>query len=108
MLIKIITQNPTKNGTTLKDHTITNITEIFSSQDVLLCPTIRIHDTPFITVNTKVARYEPGHKTVRSYKTFGIEKYISNVSSLPLSYRCIWGCKRSIRHIQQSSLVCNK
>ena len=35
MLIKNIIQNPTKNGTTLKDHTITNITEIFSSQDVL-------------------------------------------------------------------------
>ena len=108
MLIKNIIQNPSKNGTTLKDHTITNITEIFSSQDVLLCTTIRIHDAPFVMVNTKVARYEPRHKTVRSYKTFSIEKYISNVSSLPLSYKCIWGCKRSIRHIQQSPFVCNK
>ena len=57
--LKNVIEKPTRNGATFLDHIITNITEKVSNQDVLPCPTINDPDAPLITVNAKVARYEP-------------------------------------------------
>ena len=83
--MKNIIEKPTRNGATLIDHIITKIKRKISDQDVLPCPTIRDHYARFITLGTKVARYEPRYKIVRSYKNFDMEKYVIDLSTLPFS-----------------------
>ena len=80
--LKNVIEKSTRNGPNLIDHIITKITEKVPDQDALPFPTINDHDAPFITLNTKVARYESRYKIIKSYENSDME-YINDVSTLP-------------------------
>ena len=57
-----VIEKPTRNGNVRLDQIITNTIEKVSNHCVLPCPSIADHDASFITINTKITRYEPRYK----------------------------------------------
>ena len=75
---------PTRNGTKLIDHIITNIDKVFVS-DVLPCDEISDHDAPYIVANIRKPKFEPRYKYIRMEKNFDKDRFKADVASLPLN-----------------------
>ena len=77
---------PTRKGKKLIDHISSNICEnkILHS-DVLPCPTISDHDTPYIIVNIPTSKFEIRYKFIRNLKHFNLETYINDFKTLPFA-----------------------
>lgn len=76
---------PTRRGTKLIDHILTNTPSKIGVSDVLPCPLISDHDAPYITLHLKPDRYEKRYKYIRSYKKFNASDFITDFSGLPFS-----------------------
>lgn len=76
---------PTRKGSKLIDHIITNIPKKVIYSNVLPCPSVSDHDAPYIIVNVPTNKFEPRYKFIRDMKNFDLNKFIENFKLLPLS-----------------------
>ena len=74
---------PTRKGKKLIDHISSNMckNKILHS-DVLPCPIISDHDTPYSIVKTPTNEYEIRYKFIRNLKHFDLETYINDFMAL--------------------------
>jgi len=76
---------PTRNGSKLIDHIITNIPKKILYSNVLPCPTVSDHDAPYIIVNVPTDKFEPRYKYIRNLKNFNLNSFMESFKTLPLS-----------------------
>lgn len=83
-LVQHVTK-PTRRGTTLIDHFITNAQCKVKLCDVTPTPEISDHDAIYACINTRVTRFQPRFKYIRDYKNYILNDYVTDFSQLPLS-----------------------
>ena len=77
---------PTRKGTKIIDHIITNLQENkLITTNVLPCPTISDHDAPYIITNIPGIKFQTRTKYVRNMKHFNIKDYVDDFKTLPLA-----------------------
>ena len=76
----------TWTGKKLIDHIISDIpTNKILHSNVLSCPIIRDHDTPYIIANMSVNKFETRYKYKRNLKNFEFKKCVQAFKVLPIS-----------------------
>ena len=55
---------PTRKGSKIIDHIITNIPNKILHSNVLPCPSISNHDAPYITAKIPTNKYQPRYKFI--------------------------------------------
>ena len=78
---------PTRKGSKIIDHIITNIPKKILYFNVLPCPSISDHDAPYIIAKIPTDKYQPRYKFIRDMKNFDLQKYIDDFMQLPFSIR---------------------
>ena len=77
---------PTRKGTKIIDHIITNLQENkLITANVLPCPTVSDHEAPFIITNIPGLKFQTRTKYIRNMKHFNIKDYVDDFKTLPLS-----------------------
>ena len=77
---------PTRKGTKIVDHIITNLQENkLITTIVLPCPTVSEHDAPYIITNIPGIKFETRTKYIRNMKHFNIKDYVDDFKTLPLA-----------------------
>ena len=77
---------PTRKGTKIIDHIITNLQENkLITINVLPCPTISDHDAPYIITNIPGIKFQTRTKYIPNMKHFNIKDYVDDFKTLPLA-----------------------
>ena len=77
---------PTRKGTKIIDHIITNLQENkLITTNVLPCPTVSDHDAPYIITNNPGIKFQTRTKYIRNMKHFNIKDYVDEYKLLPLA-----------------------
>jgi exonuclease III len=76
---------PTRHGTALIDHIITNQMSKLIHADVVPCDEISDHDAPFCIFKIKPNIYEPRFKYVRDERSLSMKDFVEDFSLLPFS-----------------------
>ena len=84
--LKLHITTPTRKGTKIIDHFITNLQEnILITTNVLPCPTASDHDAPYIIMNIPGINFQTRTKYIRNINHFNIKSYIDHFKTLQLS-----------------------
>ena len=76
---------PTRKGTKIIDHIITNLQENkLITTNVLPCPTVSDHDALYIIRNIPGIKFQTRTKYIRNMKHFNIKDYVDDFKTLPL------------------------
>ena len=77
---------PTRKGTKIIDHIITNLQENkLITTNVLPCPTVSDHDATYIKTNIPGIKFQTRRKYIRNMKHFYIKDYVGDFKTLPLA-----------------------
>ena len=77
---------PTRKGTKIIDHIITNLQENkLITTNVLPCPTVSDHDAPYTITNNPGIKSQTRTKYIRNMKHFNIKDYVDEYKLLPLA-----------------------
>ena len=77
---------PTRKGTKIIDHIITNLQENkLITTNILPYPTVSDHDAPYIITNIPGIKFQTRTKYIRSMKHFNIKDYVDDFKTLPLA-----------------------
>ena len=77
---------PTRKGTKIIDHIITNLKENkLITTNVLPCSTVSDHDIPYIITNIPGIKFQTRTNYIRNMKHFNIKDYLDDLKTLPLS-----------------------
>ena len=76
-------KKPTRK-TAILDHIISNSIAKVKNVNVIPCPEVGDHDTPYITLSTKFAPFEPRYKIIRDMKNFRQQDFIDSFATLPI------------------------
>ena len=77
---------PTRKGTKIIDHIITNLQENkLINTNVLPCPTVNDHDAPYIITNIPGIKFRTRVKYIGNMKHSNIKDYMDNFKTLPLA-----------------------
>ena len=78
---------PTRKGTKIIDHIITNLQENkLITTNILPYPTVSDHDAPYIITNIPGIKFQTRTKYTRNMKHFNIKDYVDDFKTLPLVY----------------------
>ena len=75
----------TQSSKTLIDHVIPNKPRCVSYSDVLPYPSVSNHDAPYVRLNVRISRFQPGYKIIRNEKDVDMVAYYNDFSSIPFS-----------------------
>ena len=82
---------PTRKGTKIIDHIITNLQENkLITTNVLPCPTVSDHDATYIKTNIPGIKFQTRTKYIRNMKHFNIKDYVDDFKTLPLALPLIY------------------
>ena len=77
---------PTRKGTKVIDHVITNLQENkFITTNVLPCTTVSDHDALYIITNIPEIKFQTRTKYIGNMKDFSIKDYVDDFKTLPLA-----------------------
>ena len=77
---------PTRKGTKIIYHVITNLQENkFITINVLPCPTVSDHDALYIITNIPEIKFQTRTKYIGNMKDFSIKDYVDDFKTLPLA-----------------------
>ena len=77
---------PTRKGTKIIDHIITNLKENkLITANVLPCPTVSDNDAPYIITNIPGIKFQTRTKYIRNMKHFNIKDHMDDFKTLPLA-----------------------
>ena len=78
-------KKPTRQVVKTTDHIVSNLeTKKVLITDVLPCPTVNDHDTPYF-IKIPTASFQTRYKYIRNMKNFNTREYYTDFSTLPFS-----------------------